>query len=140
MSGVNRKRASSSGLTVEPKISATIVEFVRPLLDSIGGPPSEHALREVFTVGINVWNAHVLELPSWGDPTALDRVRTHLRGIHAPLHHAHYFSVLADRRTTLFAADPRYVREWSLDVTPPKPFALSCTAVVPKKRSSARHP
>jgi hypothetical protein len=118
----------------EPKISATLVDFVRPILDALGGGPGEHALREVFAIGVAVWNAHVLAMPAWGDGAALERVRAHLRGPDAPLHHAHYFGVLAERRLTLFATDPRFVREWSLEIDPPRPFALRCTAVIPKKR------
>lgn len=126
-------RAAAPALP-EEKISATLARFVEPALQSLGGAPSEGALRELFTVAVSVWNAHVLAMPAWGDPSALERVREHLRGPNAPLHHAHVFTVLSDRRASLFAEDPRFVREWELSVAPGQPYALRCKAAIPQAR------
>jgi hypothetical protein len=124
----------------EEKISATLARFVEPALRTLGGAPSEGALRELFTVAVAVWNAHALAMPAWGDPSALERVRAHLRGPDAPLHHAHVFTVLSDRREALFADDPRFVREWELTIAPGQPFALRCKAAIPTGKPRSAKP
>jgi hypothetical protein len=133
------KTARAPALAVpEEGISATLARFVEPAMASLGGTPSERAIRELFTVAVAVWNAHVLAMPAWGDPSALERVRTHLRGPEAPLHHAHVFTVLSDRRMALFARDPRFVREWELTIAPGQPFALRCKAAIPAAHRASR--
>jgi hypothetical protein len=122
----------------EEKISATLARFVEPAMATLGGAPSERAIRELFTVAVAVWNAHVLAMPAWGDGSALERVRAHLRGPDAPLHHAHVFTVLSDRRVALFADDVRFVREWELTIAPGQPFALRCKAAIPTARRASR--
>ncbi len=126
-------RAAAPALP-EEKISATLARFVEPVLQGLGGAPSEGALRELFALAVAVWNAHVLAMPAWGDPSALERVREHLRGPEAPLHHAHVFTVLSNRRVELFAGDPRFVREWELTLAPGQPFGLRCKAAIPQPR------
>ncbi len=48
----------------EEKISAALAYFVEPALRTLGGAPSEGALRELFTVAIAVWNAYALAMPA----------------------------------------------------------------------------
>lgn len=128
-----KRNAARAAAAPEVKISETLVSFVRPLLEALG-PAGEHATRELFAIGISVWNAHVRAMPAWGsDSSALERVAAHLRDPQAPLHHGTYFAALSERRRVTFADDARFVTKWELTLAPGMPFALSCAAAVPAK-------
>jgi hypothetical protein len=96
------------------KISETIIDFGEPLIGQLDpGQPGE-VVRSVFEIVIMVWNAHVLEMPEWGQRGLLGDLRRLLGASEMPAPMVEAFEALSRRRAERFAADGRAVGEWDI--------------------------
>ncbi|HUS30737.1 MAG TPA: hypothetical protein VMZ53_19640, partial [Kofleriaceae bacterium] len=93
------------------KLSETLLEFARPLIDSDGGPIEEHQMRSLLGFAINVWNLVVTEeLHDSADDVA--EVRAELAPDRIPAAVLAWFDRLVVRKRERFHGDLRLVGNW----------------------------
>jgi len=117
------------------KISATIIDFGEPLLVQLAAEQPDAAVqRATFQFILHVWNAHVLAMPTWGQPQHLAALHTTLQR-QAQLGEVEAFQALREltrrRRQPRFVNDYRAVGTWGLRHLPDGSLNLYCDARVP---------
>jgi hypothetical protein len=96
------------------KISATILDFAKPLTDGLpAGTPIE-ARRETLLIAITLWNA--LSLQACGQGEAFTDLVEHFRKLPAPqsVVMASLVREMVVRRQRLYPHDLRLVGDWEL--------------------------
>ena len=113
------------------KLSETILDFGKPLLDRIDEEgPTLDAMRNALMIVIAVWNAHVMAMPVWGKPEHLANLRALPIGLLPD--GTNPVDALDERRAALFAADPRLVGDWSIDDDGRGGHQFRCDTLLPK--------
>lgn len=120
------------------KISETIIDFGAPLIEQLTGSEPRDVVQATFGLVITVWNAHVLAMPVWGQPQALEQLDQILRGSAAPPQIIEACHALALRRRERFANDVRAVGEWDLRLDAHARMRLHCDARIPPSFMSQR--
>ncbi len=98
------------------KISATILDFAKPVLDELSpGIPLE-TRREVLGFAILVWNA--LVMVERGRPDFLAEIRDRLDTLAGADLVTNAFDRLVERKRQRYADDDRLVGDWELKLKP----------------------
>jgi hypothetical protein len=105
-------RAMGSGR----KISETLLDFVRPLLEVVEAQQNEQRLRGVLAFGIRVWNLVVMEQQR-GSSGELALTRVDIKPGEIPADILVWFDRLVARKRSQFAADLRLVGNWRIHRT-----------------------
>jgi hypothetical protein len=98
------------------KISETLLDFVRPLVEAAGAQQDEHRLRAVLSFGTNVWNLVVSEQLR-GSNDALSMTRIDIKPGTVPADILVWFDRLVTRKRAHFAGDRRFVGNWRVHRT-----------------------
>jgi hypothetical protein len=119
------------------KISATIIDFGEPLLQQVPPDALLELRRASVSFIINVWNAHVMAMPAWGQPKFLTELRATISRAWAEgnvdVEAIAAFELLSVRRHQKpFANDPRAVGEWSVRMIDSDHWNLHCDARLPQ--------
>jgi hypothetical protein len=93
------------------KISETILDFGRPLLDLYDQPPTIAAMKNTLTFIIAVWDAHVMATKPWGKPQYLEAMR---KQCCESLIGARMMELLSHRWHEFFSNDFRVVATWDI--------------------------
>ena len=113
MSPPNRKSPQPDKKAVfQRKISATLIDFAKPLLDHIDEHTTEEEISIGLMVAITVWNAMVLDR-WWSGQDNLNKVRSLLLEKNNP-QGTHLIEVLADRKRKYFSEDLRTISDYSV--------------------------
>jgi hypothetical protein len=94
------------------KISATLIDYAKPLLDHIDEHTTEEEISIGLMVAITVWNAMVLDR-WWTAQDNLNKVRSLLLEKNNP-QGTHLIEVLADRKRKYFSEDLRAISDYSV--------------------------
>lgn len=113
------------------KISETIIDFGAPLILDLDPHQPIEIVRAVFTIVIQVWNAHVMAMPVWGKPQLLEELKKLLRSPGTAPQLIDTYNDLSTRRRQHFRADPRAVGEWNVQFDQARRIRLHCEAHVP---------
>lgn len=112
------------------KISETIVDFGEPLIRQLDADQPHEVVRQSFEFVILVWNAYVMAMPRWGQPSWLADLHQRLQDPQMPAPMVQAFRELSQRRAERFASDARAVGEWSI-VQQSGQWRLRCDARAP---------
>ena len=93
------------------KLSETLLEFARPLVDADPGRIDEHRLRTLLGFAINVWNLVVTE-ELHGSANEVAEVRTEIAPDQIPAEVLAWFDRLVVRKRERFHGDLRLVGNW----------------------------
>lgn len=93
------------------KLSETVLEFARPLIDSDPGRIDEHGMRTLLGFAINVWNLVVTE-ELHGSAAEVAEVRAELAPDRIPTEILAWFDRLVVRKRERFNGDLRLVGNW----------------------------
>jgi hypothetical protein len=93
------------------KLSETLLEFARPLVDADPGRIDEHRMRTLLGFAINVWNLVVAEEVR-GSANDVAEVRTELAPDQIPAEVLAWFDRLVVRKREHFHGDLRLVGNW----------------------------
>src|ERR1035437_11165467 len=96
------------------KLSETILDFGAPLIDLLDADQPIEVVREILSIVITVWNAHVLAMPVWNKPGSLIHLKSQLESEQAEPEFIQTYCDLSQRRDMHFATDPRVVCAWSV--------------------------
>jgi hypothetical protein len=120
---------------VASKISETILDFARPILDLVGGSPTEDQVRQALQLAVTDWNAVILD-ESVASTDYVQRARSLLHGKPG---HLGLFDDLVCRKRTVFAADRRLVGDVQVLSNPKGEARVRITAhAPPPKRKRGR--
>jgi hypothetical protein len=89
------------------KISATLLDFAKPILDLVDENTTEEDLSAGFMVAITVWNSMVFDEWFFGE-RCLDKVRSRLLKANKP-RATHLLEILAERKKRFFSDDLRAI-------------------------------
>ena len=89
------------------KISATLIDFAKPLLDLVDENTTEEDITAGFIVAITVWNSMVFDEWFSGE-NCLEKVRSRILEAKDP-RGTHLLEVLAERKKRYFSNDLRAV-------------------------------
>jgi hypothetical protein len=112
------------------KISETIVDFGDPLIRQLDTDQPYEVVRSTFEIVITVWNAHVMAMPRWGQPSHLAELHKRVQDPQVPTPMIDAFRELSRRRAARFATDARAVGEWSVTRDTDR-WRLRCDARAP---------
>jgi len=131
-----RKRHDRTAAWARRKMSATILAFGAPLIDPLPGEAPLELRRALLDLVVQIWNAHVMAMPQWGQPHFLVQMRQTLeRNCQAgelQWEALHAFEILShERARARFASDPRAVEQSSVQMVDPAHWSFSCDARLP---------
>ena len=95
------------------KLSETLLDFARPLIDADPGRIDEHRLRALLRFAITVWNLVVTEEVR-GSANEVAEVRTELAPDQVPAEVLAWFDRLVVRKRERFHGDLRLVGNWRI--------------------------
>lgn len=113
------------------KISATLLDFGEPLLTLLGDDAAPELWRPTMKIVITVWNAYVLAMPCWGQPSTLEQLKDSIYNGTELYQLKEGFEVLTRRRMEKFADDARAVGEWDFVPNRQGGYNFRCDARVP---------
>ena len=87
---------------VQRKISATLIDFAKPILDHIDEHTTQEDISTGLMVAVTVWNAMVFD-KWWKEEENLNKVRSLILKSNDP-QGTHLIEVLADRKRKYFCA------------------------------------
>ncbi len=99
------------------KISETLLDFAKPMLDAHGGQVDEDRMRAVLRYATNVWNLCVSEQQQ-ASADVVTTARAEIAAGRAPADMLVWFDRLVDRKRDSFAGDLRSVGHWSVRRSP----------------------
>jgi|JI9StandDraft_1071089.scaffolds.fasta_scaffold366599_2 hypothetical protein len=137
-----RKKPPAPPAWMDTKISATIIDFGMPLIEQLPADAPLEIRQGMVSFIVQVWNAHVMAMPLWGQPQHVGEMRKTLMRAGADQGLAQEalatFEMLsARRRERRFANDPRAVGEWSVRVIDAENWNIRCDARLPLGMTSA---
>ena len=89
------------------KISATLIDFAKPILDLVDENTTEEDISAGFIVAITVWNSMVFD--EWfSEERCLDKVRSRILETNDP-GRTHLIEMLAERKRKYFSHDLRAI-------------------------------
>ena len=137
-----RKKPPAPPAWMDTKISATIIDFGMPLIEQLPADAPLEIRQGMVSFIVQVWNAHVMAMPLWGQPQHVGEMRKTLMRAGADQGLAQEalatFEMLsARRRERCFANDPRAVGEWSVRVIDAENWNIRCDARLPLGMTSA---
>jgi len=113
----SKKRPSSKSIpkgVPSRKISATLIDFAKPILEHIDENTTREQVKKGLIVAITVWNAIVID--AWGKSEGwLEKVRSLILDMGEP-RATHMFEVLVARKKKCFAGDLRAITDFSVDL------------------------
>ena len=93
------------------KISATLIDFAKPILDLVDENTTEEEISAGFIIAVTVWNSMVFDEWFFGE-RCLDKVRSRILETNDP-RGTHLFEILAERKRKYFPNDLRAVSHHS---------------------------
>lgn len=131
---VLRHRCETIGATViespphAAKMSDTLIDFARPLLDALGreGSLTMDRFESALSLAGVVWNAYLVDEK---DPTSVEETKRQIENLtdDAPLLRG-IFEELTERRRRLFAHDRRLLADLVVEKSPIKGFRVSAAS------------
>lgn len=115
----SKKRDSSKSMPKgipSRKISATLIDFAKPILENIDEKTTRKQIESGLIVAITAWNAIVID--AWGKSEGegwLEKVRSLILDMGEP-QATHMFEVLVARKKRYFADDLRAITDFSVDL------------------------
>jgi hypothetical protein len=89
------------------KISDTLIDFAKPLLDHVDENTTEEDIKAGFILAITVWNAMVFD-QWWSGERCMDKVRSQILEANEP-RGTHLIETLAERKRKKFSHDLRAI-------------------------------
>ena len=70
-----RKKPPAPPAWMDTKISATIIDFGMPLIEQLPADAPLEIRQGMVSFIVQVWNAHVMAMPLWGQPQHVGEMR-----------------------------------------------------------------
>lgn len=111
-----------------PKISASLLQFARPLIDALPQPPTLEQMRQVMQIASIAWNLPILEDEPGGEGHELGQLYQRQMTLAEPFFRAMMSALLRDRRAR-WGHDPRLVAHVEV-YREPDEFRIVATASI----------
>ena len=111
-----------------PKISETLLHFMKPIIEFLGEPSSTEDLDALLQMGVAAWNAAILDEADQG-PGFVAQIEERLAG--QPEGRALFQMILARKRSREFVHDRRLIGDHEVYVAPDGEWWLRATAHAP---------
>lgn len=117
--------ASLDGL---PKISASLIEFAGPVLETLPYPPTIEQMRQAMMIAQTAWNLPIVEDEPGGEGAEMRALYERQMTLAPPFFRAMMDALLHARRTR-WARDPRLVATVEV-IREPEEFRIVATASI----------